>query len=251
MKPKRIKRGWMNLRVDKVIPETHDTKTLYLVDAEEGGCAFDYQPGQYLTFRFDHLAPKPIVRSYTMSSSPCQKTHIEVTIKTVLHGHVSHYLCEKIVEGDILRARGPIGRFGYDPQKDLPRLVMIAAGSGVTPFLSMLREYVRDGSLAGGTPQEMVLLVSYRSEEDLIGWDLLEEVQQHPNVRIIVTLTRQHHPDFLFGRINEALLTQVLGGDFSNRTYFLCGPEGLLTSMPPFLLQAGVEPHSIKMESFA
>jgi ferredoxin-NADP reductase len=250
MEPKRIKRGWMNLRVDKVIPETHDTKTLYLVDADEQGCAFDYQPGQYLTFRFDHLADKPLVRSYTMSSSPCQKTHIEVTVKTVPHGVVSHYLCESVMEGDILRARGPIGRFGYEPKKDLGRLVMIGAGSGVTPFLSMLREYTRNGSLDDGFPQEMVLIASYRSEEDLIGWDLLQEVRHHPKVKLIVTLSRQHHPDFRFGRIDKNLVMQVLEGDLLNRTFFLCGPEGLLVSLPPFLEERGVMPAHIKTESF-
>ena len=250
MEPKRIKRGWMNLRIDKVIPETHDTKTLYLVDAEEGGCVFDYQPGQYLTFRFDHLEAKPIVRSYTMSSSPCQKTHIEVTVKTVPHGVVSHYLCEKVKEGDILRARGPIGRFGYDPQKNAPRLVMIGAGSGVTPFISMLREYTRNGSLAGGAPQEMILIVSYRSEEDLISWDLLQEVQQHLNVKVVVTLSRQHLAGFRFGRIDGDLLSQVLGGDFSNRTFFLCGPEGMLTTLPLFLGEQGVDSTHVLTESF-
>lgn len=247
MEPRRIKRGWMNLRVDKILPETHDTRTLYLVDAEDGGCAFDYQPGQYLTFRFDDLADKPLVRSYTMSSSPCQKDHIEVTVKTVSHGIVSHYLCEKVMEGDILRARGPIGRFGYEPNKDLPRLVMIGAGSGVTPFLSMLREYTQAGS---SILPDMVLIVSYRSEEDLIGWDLLQEVRQHSNVRVVVSLSRQHHPDFRFGRIDENFLTKVLQGDFLHRTFFICGPEGLLTSLPPFLSAQGVQPVCIKTESF-
>lgn len=237
----------MNLRVDKIVPETHDTRTLYLVDAEDGGCVFDYQPGQYLTFRFDDLADKPLVRSYTMSSSPCQKDHIEVTVKTVSHGIVSHYLCEKVMEGDILRARGPIGRFGYEPTKDLPRLVMIGAGSGVTPFLSMLREYTQPAS---ALLPDMVLLVSYRSEEDLIGWDLLQEVQQHPNVRVVVSLSRQHHADFRFGRIDEALLTETLEGDFLHRTFFICGPKGLLTSIPAFLSTKGVEMAHIKTESF-
>ena len=68
-KPRR-KKGWMNLKVSKIVSETHDTKTFYLEDADDGGLVFDYIAGQYLTFRFDTLSEKPIVRSYTMSSSP-------------------------------------------------------------------------------------------------------------------------------------------------------------------------------------
>ena len=59
---RRIKRGWMNLKVAKIKDENHNTKTLILTDKEEGGCQFDYSPGQYLTFRFDEIKEKPIVR---------------------------------------------------------------------------------------------------------------------------------------------------------------------------------------------
>ena len=54
--PRRIKRGWMNLKVERIDEETWDTKTFILVDADEGGRPFDYTAGQYLTFRFDDVA---------------------------------------------------------------------------------------------------------------------------------------------------------------------------------------------------
>ena len=68
--PMRGKKGWMNLKVVDVVHETHDTDTFYLVNEDEGERAFDYIAGQYLTFRFDGVQDKPLVRSYTMSSSP-------------------------------------------------------------------------------------------------------------------------------------------------------------------------------------
>src|SRR5690606_8692796 len=69
---RRVKRGWMNLKVTRIVDETHDTKTFYMEDADEGGRPFDFIAGQYLTFRFDAITEKPLVRSYTMSGSPCQ-----------------------------------------------------------------------------------------------------------------------------------------------------------------------------------
>src|SRR4051812_11512541 len=113
--PRRVKRGWMNMRVDKIIDDTHDTKTFILVDADEGGRPFDYIAGQYLTFRFDQIADKPIVRSYTMSSSPNQQGYSSFTVKRVESGVISNWLCNHIKVGDVLRGRGPIGRFCFDP----------------------------------------------------------------------------------------------------------------------------------------
>ena len=56
---RRVKRGWMNLKVIEVIEETHDTKTFVMIDADEGGRPWDYWAGQYLTFRFDDVGDKP------------------------------------------------------------------------------------------------------------------------------------------------------------------------------------------------
>ena len=55
---RRIKRGWMNLRVHEIFEETHDTKTFIFQDAEEGGRPYDFVAGQYLTFRYDTVAEK-------------------------------------------------------------------------------------------------------------------------------------------------------------------------------------------------
>ena len=80
---RRVKRGWLNLKVTDVIDETHDTKTFIMVDGDEGGRPWDYWAGQYLTFRFDTVAEKPVVRSYTMSSSPNQGDFCAFTVKRV------------------------------------------------------------------------------------------------------------------------------------------------------------------------
>ena len=61
-----------------------------------------------------------------MSSSPIEKENIAVTVKEVENGFVSSYLCKDVKEQQILRARGPIGKFCYDPKQDNPHLVMVA-----------------------------------------------------------------------------------------------------------------------------
>ena len=71
--PMRRKKGWMNLKIDKIVEETWDTKTFFFTDADDGDRPFDYIAGQYLTFRYDGVSDKPVVRSYTMSSSACEE----------------------------------------------------------------------------------------------------------------------------------------------------------------------------------
>ena len=252
VKASRRKKGWMPLKVTEVIEENHDTRTLIMVNEEEGSRAFDYLAGQYLTFRFDELASKPIVRSYTMSSSPCQEDYIAVTVKEVEGGFVSKHLCSDVKVGSILKARGPIGRFCYDEKTDHKNLTMIAAGSGVTPFVSILREYASHLGTENA-PERMRLLVSFRSTDDLICWKDLKSLQGHPNIEIITTLSREdrRHDGFLFGRINEEMLEKVLGGHCQETTFMTCGPEVMMDTTVNYVLSKQVKPEHMKKESFA
>lgn len=253
---RRVKRGWMNLRVSHVIHETPDTDTFLMVDAEEGIRAFDYIAGQYLTFRFDDVGDKPIVRSYTMSSSPCQPDTVAFTVKRLDKGLISNWLCDNVRAGSILRARGPIGRFCYDPAHDKKHLFMIAAGSGVTPFVSIMRDHVsRLGQK--GSPDKMTLLVSYRSTKDLICWEAVEALRAGvPNCRVIISLSREHaeRDGFLHGRINENMIAQSIAdaasGDYGNITFMSCGPQEMMDLGRAHAMARGVAPEHFKTESF-
>lgn len=242
----------MNLEIIKIIKETADTSTLILVDQEDRGRSFDYQPGQYLTFRFDSLAKKPIVRSYTMSSSPCEGNFSAITVKEVSDGFVSSYLTKDVNVGDILRARGPIGKFCYHHKKDHKHLAMIAAGSGVTPFVSILREYAPHLG-KDSYPEKMSLLVSFRSKKDLICWHTLDSLQKNTNIQIYTTLSREHCEEegFWYGRINTDHIDKAFSNDYEGTTFMTCGPEEMMTLVANHMLGKGVLPEHMRTESFA
>lgn len=239
----------MKLKATRIVVENHNTRTIYLEDQEEGGRAFDYFAGQYLTFRFDDLAAKPIIRSYTMSSAPNEIQAVAVTVKQIEKGVVSGYLCHTLKEGDILKARGPIGRFCYDPERDQPTLVMVAAGSGVTPFVSIMKQEL---PFLGqpGHPTHMKLVVTFRSTADLICWNDLKHCSEHPQCEVITSLSREHHPDFLYGRISTELLANTLGQDLSQQTFMTCGPQEMMDTLVEFLKSRNVPQNNIKLESF-
>jgi glycine betaine catabolism B len=224
-----------------------------LTDAEDGGRQFDYVAGQYLTFRFDEMPgeAKPLVRSYTMSSSPCQEHFAAFTVKRVEGGKVSNWLCDTVKKDMILRARGPIGKFVYDPKLDQKHLAMVAGGSGLTPFVSIMREYAprlgRDGA-----PAKMTLLVSYRSRQDLICWEELTELNAVEGVSVITTLSREDVPEdgFWHGRISDDMLARALAGTYGQTTYMTCGPQAIMDQTVAHLRGQEVPDAHVKTESF-
>ncbi|NRA64096.1 MAG: hypothetical protein HRU19_06400 [Pseudobacteriovorax sp.] len=249
--PMRRKKGWMNLKIDKIVEETWDTKTFFFTDADDGDRPFDYIAGQYLTFRYDGVSDKPVVRSYTMSSSPCEEGFSACTIKRVEKGLISNWMCDSLKVGDILKARGPIGKFAYFPETCHDHIVMVGAGSGVTPFISMMREYANTLGQEG-SPKKMTLLVAYRSKNDLICWDTLTEIKDIPGIEIITTLTREDgsNEGFWQGRPDPEMLDKAVGNDYSNKTFFTCGPESMMDMVVNHTTSKGVEKEHVQTESF-
>lgn len=268
---RRVKRGWMNLKITQITDETHDTKTFCFVDNDEGGLPFDYTPGQYLTFRYDTLAAKPVVRSYTMSSAQQDGDFAAVTVKRVEGGLVSNWMCDELRPGDVLRARGPIGRFVYEAAHDTKHLFFVAGGSGVTPFFSMLKGYA--GSLgAPDAPSSLTLLVSYRTRDDIIFHQELLDLASIPGIRVFITFTRSapeirevvgardaDRPSVpqglkvFTGRIDEHLLNAAwaeAGTPLSATTFFTCGPVPMMNLVQSHFLAQGVPQGRIKLESF-
>ncbi len=252
---RRVKRGWMSLKIMQIIEETPDTKTFIFVDEQEGGCAFDYIGGQYLTFRYDTVSTRPVVRSYTMSSAPCDGDFAAVTVKRVEEGLVSNWMCDELKVGDVLRARGPIGKFVFDPKIDHENLVFTAGGSGVTPFLSIMKQHAATMGQPG-SPQTMSLLVSFRTENDIICAKELEYLGAQKGVRVQVTLTREAADDsrVWHGRINSDLLDRfcesAADSSLMKTTFFSCGPEAIMNLTSQYLQNRGVPPDHIKLESF-
>ena len=224
-----------------------------LEDEELGGRQFDFTAGQYLTFRFDDLTAKPIVRSYTISSSPNQLDHVAITVKTVEQGIVSHYFCEQLKVGDTLRARGPIGKFVYDPKEYHPHLVMIAAGSGVTPFISILREYA-DKLEQHPSLQSMSLLVSFQTQKDILCHEVIEQLRETKGVHIQTTLSREKSSDLnkhWQGRIDEQKIHDFIGPNgYQQKTYMICGPQDMMDNVAKHLLANQVESNHIRTESY-
>jgi ferredoxin-NADP reductase len=232
----------MNLLLAQIKQQTHDTKTLrFQIPKERRFCA---KPGQFLTFQWT-VDGQRVPRSYTISSSPTHKNYVEITPKRMENGSVSVFLNERAKPGLSVEASGPYGGFYFD-ERVHKSIVLIAAGSGITPMISMLR-YIDDLKLA--TPVRLLYCV--RTNADIIFENELARLSRSlPNLKYEVCPSK---PDPTWkgrsGRLTEEFVSQYVT-DLNSHTFFLCGPKGFMDNARQILSTLGVNQGHILQESF-
>jgi ferredoxin-NADP reductase len=222
--------------------QTHDAKTLRFRISDESNLRA--KPGQFLTFHWK-IDGKQMPRSYTISSSPMDNGYVEITPKRAENGCVSVFLNEKAKPGLTVEASGPYGRF-YFNERLHQGIGLVAAGSGITPMIAMIR-YIDDLRLA----TNVRLLYFVRTAADIIFENELARLAGSlPNFKYEVCLSR---PDPIWkgrsGRLSEELVARQLL-DLDTPTFFLCGPRGFMDSARKSLTTLGVNQERILQESF-
>jgi ferredoxin-NADP reductase len=246
--------GDLQCRCCRIIDETADVKTFCFV--AEPPVLFTYQPGQFVNVQVE-IDGKPVIRPYSISSSPTRPYHLSITVKRVSSppdqpdappGLVSNWLHDHLQVGDRINfIGGPIGHFTCLP--NLPsKLLLISAGSGITPMMSMSR-WVQD-SLADC---DIVFLHSARSANDLVFRTELETMAaQMPNFHLAITVTRQlpgHAWMGYTGRISKSLL-HLVAPDLLERSVFVCGPDGFMQGVKSMLEAMSFPMQNYQQESF-
>ena len=232
----------VHLLLSQTEQQTHDTKTLRFQVLDER--LLRVKPGQFLTFHWT-IDDQRVTRSYTISSSPVHENYVEITPKRMENGCVSVFLNERANPGLAVEASGPYGRFCFDETRH-KSIVLIAAGSGITPMISMLR-YIDDLELA--TP--VTLLYCVRTSADIIfESELVRLSRSLPNFKYEVYLSR---PDPAWegrsGRLTEEFVIRNVT-DLSAPNFFLCGPKGFMDNARQILSTLGVNQDRILQESF-
>ncbi len=223
--------------------QTHDARTLCF--RVRDGKQLIARPGQFLTFHLN-IDGKQISRCYSICSSPLKTDYVEITPKRTKHGYVSDFLNKRAVPGMVIQAGGPAGQFFFD-EKVHREIVLIAAGSGITPMMAMLR-YIEERALEA----PVTLIYCVRTSQDIIFQQELTRLSRSlARFRLITTLSA---PDAGWtgnkGRVGkEFLLERIL--DFRSPTFFLCGPGAFMQHVSELLKEQGVSADRIKQESFA
>jgi all-trans-retinol 13,14-reductase len=228
-------------RCVEALDVTADTRALRFV-VDDGSAPLTYLPGQYLTLNLP--IGDGVYRSYTMSSSPTAGDVFELTIKRVEGGLASNWLCDEVAVGDTLAMNGPHGSFTCAP-KPRAKLLLLSAGSGVTPMLAMAR-WARDLAL----DTDIAFFRTARTAGDLIfGDEMAALAQTNPNFVQHLALTRSRRKGYLQGRFTLAQLKKAVP-DYLERSVFVCGPQGFMDAAQAALQESGFNMRRYHAESF-
>lgn len=225
------------LTVTAVIEESHDAKSVVLAIPDEHRARFDYRPGQFLTMRVPSDLTGSAARCYSLASSPHTDDAHKVTVKRTNGGYVSNWLCDNVSVGDTIDALPPSGQF--TPADLDADFLLWAAGSGVTPVMSILKS-----ALAAGTGR-VVLCYANRDERSVIFAAELRDLA----ARYAGRLTVLHWLESIQGLPTRA----QLGGFarlFTSYQSFVCGPEPFMAAVKEALGEAGVPRGNIHLEVF-
>lgn len=189
---------------------------------------FHYLAGQWIDL-YANVNGKTEVGGYSMTSSPHQTDHkIELAVKSSTRHPVTRWLHENAQVGDTVQISDGQGVFFYQPEMG-QRVVLVGAGVGVTPLISIFRY------IAAMVPQTDVTLVySIPSADEYLFQSDIETLSQKPNCHRLITLTQ---PDTgwqgLNGRIDAQLLRSA--GMTDDTLYYLCGPQGMVEDVSTVL----------------
>lgn len=233
-----------------VVDETHDVRTFTF--AAERPANFRFKPGQFLTFELPVTGGEPgagsIHRCYTIASPPTRPEMVSITSKRVPGGPGSNWLHDMLRPGVRLRATGPAGEFVL-PRAPAGPLLLLSAGSGITPSMSMLRT-LHDRA----EDRDVVFVHSARSPGDIIFRDELALMARRmPRLRLAHIVERTTgEPGWagLVGRLDERALA-LLVPDLGVREVYCCGPAPYMEAVRGLLDGAGFDRGRYHEESFS
>ncbi len=238
------------LTVAELVKTTDDCVIVSLVPNPAELANFSYKQGQYLTLRAE-IKGESVQRSYSLCSSPLDEV-LQVGIKQVPEGKFSTYANQELKVGDTLESLPPGGKFYVDINKESQKnYVCFAAGSGITPMLSIIKTHLLSEPKA-----TFKLFYINQTVSSIILKEELEALknQYMERFEIFHFLTRQNRSVELFnGRLDREKL-DVIFKTICDTTkiddYFLCGPEAMIFLIKDFLEEQSVEKNKIHFELF-
>lgn len=238
------------LTVADVRKETADCVSIAFEIPEECKELYQYKAGQYLTLRAD-IDGQDTRRSYSICSSP-SSGELRVAIKRVEGGLFSTWANQNIKRGQLIQVMTPAGKFTTEIPTEIPRkYLMIGAGSGVTPLISITREILNADKKA-----EVIMLLGNRFFNAIIFRDELEDMKDRHLGRFRLFHVLSGEPNdisLLAGRIDAAKLEAYANTMIDvNRIdeAFICGPVELTETSRSWLASKGLSESQIHFELF-
>ena len=242
---KRLHPAAQYLKIAEIVQETHDAKSFVLVPDEEAGTRelAPFKAGSYINVRTT-LAGSVARRTYSLSSSPKEALEgkYRITVKLKEGGFLSAWLHNEAKVGDKLTATEPGGHVTHSGIRDCKKVVALAGGSGITPFMSMAK------AIDEGTEDfEMTLLYGARTEADLVFRSDFDAIAARcPKVKVVYVLSEEQKEGFEAGFITAELIKRYAGAE--QFSIYAVGPGAMCDFLDRELPKLGLAQKFIRME---
>ena len=233
------------LKVSDIKRETSDSVSVEFEVPSSLKDVFSFIPGQYLTINIA-INGEDCRRAYSICSS--SNGAIRVAVKKVDNGKMSTYLNKNLSISDMVDVMEPQGSFILNTEKGVNKYVAFAAGSGITPIMSMIKE------IAANSPNSSFLLFySNKTEDEVIFKRELDQLKSD-TIQVNYIYTQQKGDDKLHtGRIDSKKAKKLMKSEkewLNADAFYLCGPEQMILDIKDSLQGLGVMDGKIKYELF-
>lgn len=237
------------LKVSDVRRETSDTVSVSFEIPENYRQDFSYKAGQYLTLKmvFDG---EEVRRSYSLSSSPELDKEYRIAVKQVPGGKMSSYLNNKLKPGEVIESMPPDGNFIVEDNSAVRHYIGFAAGSGITPVISILKSVA-----ASDNGSKFTLFYGNKSLANVIFKAELDALaEKYPAITVVYVFSRESQTNpLLDGRISGSRAIELINrycADEFEKEYYICGPEELIMQVSESLQSNGADKKNIHFELF-
>ena len=238
------------LKIQDIYKETSDCSVVTFEVPNNLISQFEFSPGQHLTLKAD-IDGEDVRRSYSLCSSPMDH-QLKVAVKQIPGGKFSNYVNNSLKIGDSIEVMPPSGTFGVPPKPDEAKnYLFFAAGSGITPILSMIKSHLTIEQNA-----TCKLFYVNKTAKSIIFKEELEQLRNtfFGRLEIYYFLTKERRDIELFnGRFDDdkmKVLTKTFIDIPDTSEVFLCGPEQMVNYVSNYLITAGLPKELVHFELF-
>lgn len=222
-----------------------DAVTVVLESADSKALA-PFRAGQYISLSVN-IGETKTTRSYSLCGSPAwaEQGIYNITVKRVEEdGFVSPFIQDQWQVGDEIAISGPQGHLYYEPIRDEKKVLALAGGSGITPFVGMAYA-IRDGY----EDFDLTILFGSRTEADIVYRKELEELSAASNkIHVVHVLSDEEKPGFEHGFLTAELIKKYADGE--KVSLFMCGPQAMYNFLDGEIAKLGYDRKHVRRELF-
>ncbi len=237
---KKLHQGLIKSKVLKIKKESASSKRITFLVPEETYLI----AGTYVSLKL-RINEAYITRPYSVITSPkeaLESHYIEIIVKEKDDGFVSLYLNRELKEGDEIDFELNQGDFTYNSFRDKKKLVFIAGGVGITPFISLTKNLLDNKSV-----EDITILYGIRNMEDLLAKDELESFIKQ-GIKVIYVVSDDPSYKGEKGFINKTIINKYV--DVKDSTFFLCGPTVMIDYLKNELSSLDVDIRKVRSEGY-